>query len=87
MRRSSRAEEIRLAQYELPGTAAGLVRANIVEVRRLLRAQRERYGGTVLLEHATEHLELALQRIEEWIVASQALTDYEYATQVIKKKG
>ncbi len=87
MKRSRRADhEVRRAQYELPGFAAGNCAAHLDLVLTLTSAFTTRYGRNAIVESIEQHIREARQDIINWQYYARMVTDYDAAHEAVRRE-
>ncbi len=84
--RKVRAKDIRRAQYELPGFAAGTCVARLDLALELIGSYRQRYGTNVLVDAIEEHLRETRQDISTWMHYARYVTDYDAAHEAVREE-
>ena len=84
--RKVRAKDIRRAQYELPGFAAGNCAARLDLVLTLTDAFQARYGRNAIVESIEQHVREARQDVINWQHYARYMTDYDAAHQAVREE-
>lgn len=84
--RKVRSSDVRRAQYELPGFAAGNCAAHLDLILTLIGAFQTRYGRNAIVESIEQHVREARQDITNWQHYAQCVTHYDAAHQAVREE-